>query len=162
MNLVKILIGLVILYLGQSYYLTRSSTVQKFIEQSQLTAMNDVSKACEEDYHDKVEAIINFDQPDGHWEMKGGKNELCDYMKQNTAMLKMTQGDVTWRYENWQVSSSFPWQSVTANYTEVVDINMPKVAKMSSISQDKIVLKRSLIGLKFIKIVSDGKMTVSH
>lgn len=154
----KLLIAGVVLYLGQSYYLLSSAHVEKFLVEHNTLAMNDPIAACD-NYSDKVAVTINHKTADGTWEVEGGKNELCGYLKQSQAALVVTQASTSGHFENMDVISSFPWRKAHVSYDEINNVSMGTIGAISSTTHDDIEIKRTLTGLEIISFTSMGGST---
>lgn len=148
----------VVLYLGQSYYLLSSAHVEKFLVEHNTLAMNDPIAACD-NYSDKVAVTINHKTADGTWEVEGGKNELCGYLKQSQAALVVTQASTSGHFENMDVISSFPWRKAHVSYDEINNVSMGAIGAISSTTHDDIEIKRTLTGLEIISFTSMGGST---
>lgn len=165
MGYVKILVVLGVIYLVQGYYLTRPAGIQKFIEQHNLLAMKDINRACDQ-YDDKVEVSIYFVEPTQHWEVEGGKNELCGYMQKGQAVFVLTDAQVTTSLHDMKVTpSGFPFMRATASYRQISEMIMKPQGssfsvKVISETDDKLEIKRTLTGLKITKVISTGKSSI--
>lgn len=165
MGYVKILVVLGVIYLVQGYYLTRPAGIQKFIEQHNLLAMKDINRACDQ-YDDKVEVSIYFVEPTQHWEVEGGKNELCGYMQKGQAAFVLTDAQVTTSLHDMKVTpSGFPFMKAAASYRQIGEVIMrPQggsfAVKITSETDDKLEIKRTLMGLKITKVHSTGKSKI--
>lgn len=155
MGYLKLLAVVAVLFMLQSYYLMSSSHVEKFIFDNNALAMQDPVKACD-NYTDDVQASIYYDMPTGHWEVEGGKDELCGYIRQGQAAMVVTQGSMSAMLENIKVTTNFPWQTATAEYDELSTASMGQAGSFNSKSHDSIAIKRTLTGLKITKITSTG------
>lgn len=155
MGYLKLLIVIIVIYMGQSYYLMSPSHVEIFIINNNALAMQDPVKACD-NYTDDVATSIYFEMPTGHWEVEGGKDELCGYIRQGQAAMVVTQGSISSTLENVKVLSSFPWQTATAEYDELSTTSMGKTGDFHSSSHDIVTLKRTLTGLKITQITAKG------
>ena len=154
----KLLVAGIVLYLGQSYYLLSSGHIEKFLVEHNTLAMNDPVAACD-NYSDKVEVMINHEIADGTWEVEGGKDELCGYLKQSQAALVLLQAETSGHFENMEVISSFPWRKAHANYDEINNVSMGTIGTISSTTHDDIEIKRTLTGLEIISFTSVGGST---
>lgn len=165
MGYVKILVVLGVIYLVQGYYLTRPAGIQKFIEQHNLLAMKDINRACDQ-YDDKVEVSIYFNEPNNRWEVEGGKNELCGYMQKGQAVFVLTDAQVTTSLHDMKVTpSGFPFMRATASYRQISEMIMKPQGssfsvKVISETDDKLEIKRTLTGLKITKVISTGKSSI--
>lgn len=155
MGYLKLLAIMAVLFMGQSYYLTSANHVEKFIAENNALAMQDPVKACD-NYTDDVEASIYYDMPIGHWEVEGGKDELCGYIRQGQAAMVVTQGSMSASLANVKVTTRFPWLTAIAEYDESSTTSMGKAGTFNSKSHDVIELKRTLTGLKIRKITAKG------
>lgn len=163
MGYAKILVVLGVLYLVQGYYLTRPAGIQKFIEQHNLLSMQDANRACEQ-YDDKVEVSLYFDEPDRRWEVEGGKDEICAHLQKGQAAFVFMNANVTTSLHNMQVKpSGFPFTKATATYRQISEMTMqpdgsPFAVKVISETDDKLEIERTLTGLKITKIHATGKV----
>lgn len=127
--------------------------------------MQDANQACEQ-YDDKVEVSLYFDEPDGRSEVEGGKDEICAYLKKGQAAFVFMNASVSTSLHDMQVRpSGFPFLKATATYRQTSEIIMqpdgsPFAVKMSSVSDDKLEIKRTLTGLKITKMHGTGKVKV--
>lgn len=156
----KLLIAAGALYLAQSYYLLTPSHVETFLMEHQTLAMNDPVAACD-NYSDEVEVTINHKTTDGTWEVEGGKNELCGYLKQSQAAFIVMQASTSVHFENVDVISSFPWQKSRASYDEINNVSMGAIGAISSKTHDTLKIKRTLTGLEIVSVTSVGEITNS-
>ena len=101
----KLFIAVSALYLGQSYYLLSSDHVEQFLADNNTLAMNDPVAACD-NYSDDMTVMIHHNTPQGTWEVEGGKNELCGYMKQSQAALVVMQASTSGYFDNMEVATS--------------------------------------------------------
>ncbi|WP_201595257.1 hypothetical protein [Psychrobacter vallis] len=151
----KLLIACVVLYLGQSYYLLSSSHVEKFLFDHNTLAMNDPVAACG-NYSNDVMVMINHTTPEGTWEVEGGKDEMCGYMRQAQAALVVMQANTSGHFENMLVNTSFPWQNARTSYDEISNVRMGSMGSISSKTHDTLEIKRTLTGLEIVSVTSTG------
>ncbi|MFB2538908.1 MULTISPECIES: hypothetical protein [unclassified Acinetobacter] len=154
MNALKFLIVIVLLYMAQSYYLMSNGHVKDFIEQAEMKSMQDPVAACEY-YSDDVEVNMNLQAPGGHWEVEGGKDELCGFIRQNQAAAVVMQSDVNWTFDNVKINSRFPWQNAKADY-EMTGSQTVMGHTIQSHTKNAIEIKRTLTGLKITKVNVTG------
>lgn len=145
----------VVLYLGQSYYLLSSNHVEQFLADHNTLAMNDPAAACD-NYSDDVNVFINHDTGNGTWEVEGGKNDICSYIKQTQAALTVLQANTSGHFENMNVITGFPWRKARASYDEINNVQMGSIGSISSKTHDNIEIKRTLTGLQIVSVNSIG------
>lgn len=156
----KLFIACVVLYLGQSYYLLSSGQVEKFLAEHNALAMNDPVAACDH-YSDDVDVFINHDTGNGNWEVEGGKDEICGYMKQSQAALTVLQANTSGHFENLKVTTGFPWHTARASYDEINTVQMRSMGSLTSKTREDIQIKRTLTGLQIISVNSTGGISSS-
>lgn len=120
-------------------------------------AMSGDTNACD-DYTDDAEVTLTADGARGTWEVEGGKNEICGYLKKAAAALTVMQASTNSNFTDVVVTrSGFPWMQAQVTYKQANTIQAARLPLVTSHSDDTIVLVRTLFGLK-IKSV-DSKST---
>ncbi|MGP4864080.1 hypothetical protein ACTXGK_07775 [Psychrobacter sp. T6-5] len=157
----KLFIAVIVLYLGQSYYLLSSDHVEQFLAHNNALAMNDPVATCD-NYSGDVTVMINHNTPQGTWEVEGGKDELCGYMKQSQAALVVTQASTSGYFENMEVTTSFPWQSARASYDEISNVRMGALGSISSKTHEILSIKKTLTGLEIVSVNSTGGANIAR
>lgn len=157
----KLFIAVIVLYLGQSYYLLSSDHVEQFLADNNALTMNDPVAACD-NYSDDVTVMINHHTPQGIWKVEGGKDELCGYMKQSQAALVVTQASTSGYFENMEVTTSFPWQKARASYDEISNVRMGALGSISSKTHEILSIKRTLTGLEIVSVNSTGGANIAR
>lgn len=160
MGWIKLFVVCVVLYLGQSYYLLSSSSIERFLADHNALAMNDPVAACD-NYSDDVNVSINHDTGGGNWEVEGGKDEVCGYIKQSQAALVVAQANTSGYFENMSVTTGFPWQKAGASYDEVSNVQMGSLGSITSKTRENIKIKRTLTGLQIVSVNSTGGVNAS-
>lgn len=158
MSWFKLFIAVVVLYLGQSYYLLSSNHVEQFLADNSTLAINDPVAACD-NYSDDVKVMINHKTPEGTWEVEGGKNELCGYLKQSQAAMVVMQASTSGYFDNISVNTSFPWQKARASFDEINNVSIGSMGSISSKTHETFTIKRTLTGLKIVSVTSTGGVT---
>ncbi|MEN6670299.1 hypothetical protein AAJP47_07980 [Psychrobacter sp. B38] len=151
----KLLVAGIVLYLGQGYYLLSPSHVEKFLNDHNTLAMNDPVAACD-NYSDDVTVMINHRTPEGTWEVEGGKDELCGYMRQSQASLVVLQASTSGYFENMSVTTSFPWRKAQASFDEINNVKVGSIGSISSKTHEILNIKRTLTGLQITSVTSTG------
>jgi hypothetical protein len=137
----------------------------RFVAEHAAKAMSGNGKACD-DYSDDVVIDIVSEDPTGRWEVEGGKEEICGYLKQAAAAMTVMQAQSNSRYDNVTIRrGGFPWTRAEVSYTEHTDINMrmmgQAVGTMNAVSEETVTLRRGLSGVMIAGLKSNGvtKMT---
>lgn len=160
MGWLKLFVLCVVLYLGQSYYLLSSNNVEQFLADHNTLVMNDPVAACD-NYSDDVVVFINHDTGNGTWEIEGGKDEICGYLKQTQAALIVLQANTSGHFENMNVTTGFPWRKASASYDEIHNVQMGSIGSITSQTRDDIEIRRTLTGLQIVSVNSTGGVSSS-
>lgn len=114
-------------------------------------------------FADDVEVSINDESPQGRWEVEGGKEEACGYIKQSTAAFMALRARVDTSYDDVVVKrSGFPWLTAEITYQQTTHITAGggiPMPPMTAVSEDTLILKRTLGGLRIVKLQSDSTTT---
>lgn len=115
---------------------------------------------------DDAEVSINDRSPQGRWEVEGGKEEVCGYIKQSAAGF-MTMGvHVNTAWDDVVIHrAGFPWRTAEVTYRQTTQITANgrvPIPPMTAVSDDTVVLKRTLGGLKIAKFQADSETTVGE
>lgn len=156
MKYIWLVVALLAFHFGGGYFATSERRVEKYIHNFSMLSNQDAAKACEL-VDDKVDVSLTQELPTSTWEVEGGKDELCGFMKQGIAAMTVLQGNITWRFENMQVKSSFPWQSVKVSYDEIATISAAQMGTIHTKMHYDLQLKRKLTGgLVVTKVHASG------
>lgn len=130
--------------------------VMSWVGQHSAKAMSGDTSACE-DYTDDVQVALTADQKAGTWEVEGGKAEICGYLKQAAAAFTVLQAATNTQFDELRVvRSGFPWLSAEVSYVQRTTVRAGNVPVMTSVSEDSLVLVRTLSGIKIKSIESKG------
>jgi hypothetical protein len=98
--------------------------VMSWLMSHSTRAMSGDTTACD-DYTDDVEVVLTASGRSGRWEVEGGKNELCGYLRQAAAAFTVLQARVDTRYEDIEITpASFPWMDASVSYTQITDVRV--------------------------------------
>src|SRR4029077_4185928 len=89
-NLLIGLLGLGAVYYAHGAHTFSQSSVQSWIADHEAREMSGSYSACN-DYADDVEVSLTSERTKWRWEVEGGKEEICGYIKQNAAALTVLQ-----------------------------------------------------------------------
>lgn len=154
----KIIIALLLIvgYYVHGRWMFSDMHVQRWVAEHSARAMSGDSKACD-DFTDNVEVNLVSHNRGGRWEVEGGKNEICGYLRQASAAFILLQAQTNTRFENLSINrSGFPWTSATVSYTEHTTINSANLPTINATSKDTLVISRTLGGLKIKSLNSTG------
>lgn len=117
-------------------------------------AMSGEREACD-DFTDDVEVTLLAQGRRGHWEVEGGKDEICGYYKQGSAALTVLQASTNTQFDDLTVvRSSFPWRSATVSFVSRTSVNVRGAPPTTIESEDTVTLVRTLSGIKIKSLES--------
>lgn len=112
--LILLLVGLVLFYV-QSRIAFSESHVMKWISEYSTKSISGDSTVCD-DFTDDVEVNIYAETTQGHWEVEGGKAEMCGYIRQAAAASIMLNASNSVEFDGLQVErGGFPWTTAQVN-----------------------------------------------
>lgn len=158
MNKLSLILVIFCIYYLHSRVVFSDAKAEKWVVEHAQSELSGDEKACD-DYSDDLEADIHSVSPTGTDDFKGGKAEICDYMKKALLAFKLIQANVNTSYDNFTVErGGFPWLTAKVSYTETFAIQAANTPGIKSVSKDTLVLKRTLSGVKIKSITSDGRI----
>jgi len=151
-NLLIGLLGLGVAYYAYGAHTFSQGSVQRWIADHEVREMSGSESACD-DYADDVEVSLTAENAKGRWEVEGGKNEMCGYIKQAAAVFTVLQAETQSTYEDVSIQrSGFPWRTAVVTFKQRTDIRAQRVPAMVATSDEQLTLKRTLSGLKIIHL----------
>lgn len=130
--------------------------VMNWLMSHSTRAMSGDTAACD-DYTDDVEVVLTASGRSGRWEVEGGKNELCGYLRQAAAAFTVMQAQVETRYEDIEIQpASFPWMEASVSYTQITDVRVGGLPPVTIETVDTLTLRRGLTGLKISAVESES------
>lgn len=145
---------LVVAYLVHAKTSFSEPRVTKWLLDHEAKAMSGDMAACD-NYTDDVEVTLMAQGRKGRWEVEGGKNELCGYLKQAAAALTVMQASTQSEFTDFEiVRSSFPWITAQVKYREITHIRIHGMRPFTVTNEDSLILVRTLKGLKIKKLES--------
>jgi hypothetical protein len=156
-RLITISIALFAAFYAHSKIVFSESNVMSMLTRHNTKALSGDSAACD-DYANDVAVELTAEDHRGRWEVEGGKDELCGYLKQASAALTVLQASTSSEFTDVSISrSGFPWTTATVKYTERTVVSAAHVPEFTSVSHDEMKLARSFTGLKIIAVRSTSR-----
>lgn len=130
------------------------SHVTNWLSKHVTRAMSGDLAACD-DFADNMEVALTAEGRRGRWEVEGGKNEMCGYLKQSAALLTVLQARTSSQFEDIRVvPSDFPWMSARVTYKQRTDVDVQRLPRLAIESEDELVLVRTFSGIKIKSVQS--------
>ncbi len=128
-----------------------------WLVQQSAKAMSGESSACDA-YADDLQVTLSADGRRGKWEVEGGKEEMCDYLKQAAAAFTVLQARTHSEFDDIRiVRDGFPWTSARVSYTQRMTVQANGLPATTVTGEDDLVVVRTLSGLKIKTIESRSR-----
>ncbi|MGZ8250250.1 hypothetical protein [Methylomagnum sp.] len=151
-------------FYGDGYRRFSEGNVRQFLVDFSMNAYQGNHETVCGLFADDVDVSINDQSPQGRWEVEGGKEEACGYIKQTSAAFMTLRAHVDTSWDDIVIKrSGFPWLTAEITYQQTTHITagdgIPMPA-MTAVSDDALILKRTLGGLRIVKLQSDSATAV--
>ena len=143
-----------IAYAVHARYTFTEEQVTRWLAQHTARAMGGEKEACD-DYTDDVEVTLVAHGRRGRWEVEGGKDEICGYLKQAAAALTVLQASTRLEFDSVTVKrDGFPWRSARVQVVQRMSVNAANIPHTEVRAEDELVLVRTFGGLKIKSLQS--------
>jgi hypothetical protein len=130
--------------------------VRTWLAQHTARAMGGETTACD-DYTDDVEVSLVARGRRGHWEVEGGKDEMCGYLKQAAAALTVLQASTHLEFDSVQVTrDGFPWRTARVKVSQRMAVSAANIPSTEVRAEDELVLVRTFGGIKIKSLQSQS------
>lgn len=141
-------------YVAHARYTFTEEHVTQWLAQHTARAMGGEKEACD-DYTDDVEVNLVAHGRRGHWEVEGGKDEICGYLKQAAAALTVLQASTRLEFDSVKVTrDGFPWRSARVQVAQRMSVSAANIPGTEVRAEDELVLVRTFGGLKIKSLQS--------
>lgn len=137
-------------YTQAQAYFSQAYVEHWVAEHSHKTIAGDAN-ACD-DFADNVQAALEAEEGQV-WNIKGGKAEICRYLRQYNTVLAQAHSQTLIKDLNIE-SSGFPWLDAKVSYKEHTRVRGENTATLEFVSKNELQLSRTLSGLKIITMVA--------
>lgn len=117
-------------------------------------ALSGDTSACD-DFASDLAVSLTAESAKGRWEVEGGKDEMCGYLKEASAALTVLHASTSSDFNDVTITrSGFPWMTAEVHYKQRTTITASNLPQITSESDDVVQLKRTLTGLKIQSVKS--------
>jgi hypothetical protein len=138
--------------------------VRKFLLDQTVNVFQGNNETACDTFADDVEVTIDDRSPQGRWEVEGGKDEVCGYIKQASASFVVLGAQVNTILDNLEIRrSGFPWMTAELAYRQKTSIAAgggAPIPPMTAVSEDRMTVKRTLDGLRITRLEARSRTTV--
>lgn len=155
-------VGLGIFYI-QSRMAFSESHVMRWIAEYNNKAIAGDSTVCE-NFTDDVEVNIFAETLQGHWEVEGGKDEICGYLRQASAAFIVLQASTNTQFDSLQIErGGFPWTTAQVKYHYKASMQADRIPTMTVDGNDTLILSKGVFsGLKIKLLESKSATIIGH
>jgi len=151
----------VLLAVGSMYLHARvtfsESRVNYWLVNHSVRFMQGDQSACD-DYDSDVEVTLTAEGRRGRWEVEGGKDEICGYMKQASAAFIVLQASTESVLSNVKIEAGgFPWTKARVSFKETTTVRVKGMPSMTIESNDTVLLARTFTGVKIKSLESKSE-----
>lgn len=148
---------LVVAWIGHGRLMFTESRLMPMLSAHAAQVYAGDTRACEL-YTDDVQVEILAEDRQGRWEVEGGKDEVCGYLRKAGAAFALLDANIHTEFSEVALQrKGFPWTEATLNYTETVTVQAAKLPAMTVVSRDELTLVRTLTGVKIRVIRSHSE-----
>lgn len=138
------------------------SSIMQWIAEYNNKALSGDSTVCD-DFSNDLEVNIIAKSVQGHWEVKGGKAEMCGYLNQASAAFTVLQASHNTQFEGLKIErGGFPWTTVHVKYHQKSVMQADHIPTMSTEGDEALTLVKGFSGIKIKALESRSTTTISH
>ncbi|MGS5085734.1 hypothetical protein ACVC7V_04395 [Hydrogenophaga sp. A37] len=146
-------------FYGHSRFVFSEPAMMSWMQKQQNLALKGADGMCDA-YAQDVKVSLRMQTERGEAAVEGGKEDLCNHLKDASAALRVTQPSLNINNELLSLEpSGFPWMSATVKMRQTSTLQMRGAPLMTEVSDSTYVVKRTFEGRQISSI--DGDSTVS-
>ncbi|MFG6446620.1 hypothetical protein ACG0Z6_00035 [Roseateles sp. BYS180W] len=139
-------------YFAHAEYVFSERHLKSWVANHAAKAMSGDPAACD-NFTTDAEVVVHAEMLQGTWEVEGGKDEICGYLKQASAAYILLQAQLHTEYDDFVITRSrFPWLKAEVSYTAQSLMSRAQLPNIRSTSEETMVLSRTLTGLKISSV----------
>jgi hypothetical protein len=153
---------LVAVFYGHSHVMFSEPAVMSWMNKQERLALDGDEKMCDA-YASDLKVQMRMQAPEGATVLEGGKAELCQFMKDAQAALKMTRASVNMSTELVSVErSGFPWMTATVKTQQTSTVQMGRMPPVTEVTEATLVIERTLQGRQISSIESSSSVAADR
>lgn len=147
-------------FYGHGYVMFSEPAVMSWLGKQDRLVLDGDEKMCDA-YASDIQVRMQMQTAQGEVLLEGGKPELCEYMKDAQATLKMVRASVNMNTELVGLErSGFPWLTATVKVRETSTVQMGRMPPMTEEGDSTITIRRTLQGRQITAIESTSTMAI--
>jgi hypothetical protein len=149
-------------FYGHSRFVFSEPSLMSWMQKQEDLALRGADGMCDA-YAKDVKVNLRMQTERGETAVEGGKEELCNHLKDASAALRVIQSDLNINNELLSLEpSGFPWMSATVKVRQTSTMQMRGAPLVTEVSDSTYVVKRTLEGRQISSIDSDSTVSLSR
>ena len=149
-------------FYGHSRFVFSEPAMMSWMQKQQDLALKGADGMCDA-YAQDVQVNLRMQTERGETAVEGGREDLCNHLKDASAALRVTQPSLNINNELLSLEpSGFPWMSATVKLRQTSTLQMRGAPLMTEVSDSTYVVKRTLEGRQITSIDSDSTVSLSR
>ena len=151
------LVGLVAGFYGHSQWALSKSRTLGWIKAHEQ-AVFDMKEGVCNDFAFDVNVNIRASHPKGEWQVDGGKDYVCDYVRAANAHVRVLKPTIDTHTELVSLQRSrFPWMTATVKVRHATTFALPGVRTLNEVGETTYVLRRTIKSMQIAEMTSRSK-----
>lgn len=148
------LVGLLAVFYGHSQWALSKSRALGWIEDHEQAVFAMKEGVCD-DFAFDVNVNIRAGHPKGEWQVDGGKNYVCDYVRASNAHVRVLKPAIDTRTELVSLEhSDFPWMTAKVKVRQITTFTLPGLRTLNEVGETTYVLRRTIRSLQIAEMTS--------
>ena len=149
-------------FYGHSRFVFSEPAMMSWLQKQENLALKGADGMCDA-YAQDVQVNLRMQTERGEAAVAGGKEDLCNHLKDASAAIRVTQANLNINTELLSLEpSGFPWMSATVKMRQTSTMQMRGAPAMTEVSDSTYVVKRTLEGRQITSIESDSTVSLSR
>jgi len=149
-------------FYGHSRFVFSEPAMMSWLQKQENLALKGADGMCDA-YAQDVQVNLRMQTERGEAAVEGGKEDLCNHLKDASAAIRVTQANLNINTELLSLEpSGFPWMSATVKTRQTSTLQMRGAPLMTEVSDSTYVVKRTLEGRQITSIDSDSTVSLSR
>lgn len=157
MRLLLWLAGLFAAFYGHGQWALSESRALAWIERHE-TAVLEMKEGVCNDFTWDVNVHIRASHAKGEWQVDGGKDQVCDYVRAANAHVRVLNPAVDTRTELISMErAGFPWMTATVKVRQATSFTLPGVRTLNEAGETTYVLRRTIKSMQIADMSTISK-----
>lgn len=148
------LVGLLAVFYGHSQWALSKSRALGWIEDHEQAVFAMKEGVCD-DFTFDVNVNIRALNPRVEWQVDGGKDYVCGYIRSTNAHVRVLKPAIDTRTELLSLErSDFPWMTAKVKVRQTTTFTLPGLRTLNEVGETTYVLRRTIRSLQIAEMTS--------